>query len=677
MKQKLCVFFECTPNISRPFKSPLGQGIKKVKQISSWDKKLKENQKKPMKIKKVLQAVVGSRGDCFESNAQGLLLTATNQRNNLKTPNCCKSKQNLSKTNIRATSTLKGNKVASTKNLFNVCNERSSKIHIKCNNWFRPNKRNGNEAENDIIKGVNNVQKDTEIKQTEEDAKVPQSTKGDFKFTFKEDALNKRKLAKTATHNFITKAIREANAELNIPQEFPDEQSQFPCLSGTFAISLDHLLIGKQIGQGAYASVSVAFDRHLGHRVALKIYNKAKLKETQRMKNIQSEIKIMQRLKHPNVVKFYSAFDTRNHTIIEMENVKGPSLHGLLKSKEGQKLSESEARRVLRQVVDGIAYCHGRGIAHRDVKLENVLLDEKWNVRIIDFGFSTCMPRDKKLRVFCGTPSYMAPEIVLRKEHAGPPADMWAIGVLAYILLCGRFPFTGSTDKELYNNIAHGRLHLPHHLSPASKSLIARMLAVEPERRVTAEEVGIDEWLLDVGGLEVGVKEVCASVVNADAVEAYRGASREKDKGCYADLIRPKLFSNTLAGPFSNKNLQKYSFAAKLNATPLEPRGNRENLEAIDLELVSSIVKLGYPAEEVQRELQSSKSYIRSLYDRLVKQKNGNELCRLGACCEQGMPKDALGGVMKFNGTAPFQRLVKPSATPSSSNRPFFRPVFE
>ena len=105
---------------------------------------------------------------------------------------------------------------------------------------------------------------------------------------------------------------------------------------------------------------------------------------------------------------------------------------------------------MFKQVVSGIEYCHARCITHRDIKLENVLLNAEMNVKIIDFGFSTCIPNDKRIKIFCGTPSYMAPEIVNKTEYCGPPADIWALGILLYAMLNGCFPFRGANDKDLY-----------------------------------------------------------------------------------------------------------------------------------------------------------------------------------------------------------------------------------
>ena len=152
----------------------------------------------------------------------------------------------------------------------------------------------------------------------------------------------------------------------------------------------------------------------------------------------------MEKLDHPNIAKLYEAFESHKQVFLVMEFVNGGSLHGYLKMKPNRQMPELEAKFLWRQVVQAIHYCHEIRVTHRDIKLENILLDEtKTVVKLIDFGFSTCIPHDRLVKIFCGTPSYMAPEIVSKIEYSGPPADIWALGVLLYALLCGKFPFRG------------------------------------------------------------------------------------------------------------------------------------------------------------------------------------------------------------------------------------------
>jgi serine/threonine protein kinase len=118
-------------------------------------------------------------------------------------------------------------------------------------------------------------------------------------------------------------------------------------------------------------------------------------------------------------------------------------------------------------------------------------------VKLIDFGFSTCIPNSRKIKIFCGTPSYMAPEIVNKVEYSGPPADIWALGVLLYALLNGRFPFKGRTDEELYNRINECDYAIYKHMSRSVRHLLERMMDVDPDTRITAEEILEHKWITD------------------------------------------------------------------------------------------------------------------------------------------------------------------------------------
>lgn len=133
-----------------------------------------------------------------------------------------------------------------------------------------------------------------------------------------------------------------------------------------------------------------------------------------------------------------------------MEYVGKNSLHSYLRSKNGRRLDEPEAKRVYTQICQAISYCHSKNIAHRDLKLENILIDDDNNVKVIDFGFSICVKPDQTLNIFCGTPSYMAPEIVSKRNYKGFATDVWALGILLFALLCGHFPFRGNSKNILF-----------------------------------------------------------------------------------------------------------------------------------------------------------------------------------------------------------------------------------
>ena len=259
--------------------------------------------------------------------------------------------------------------------------------------------------------------------------------------------------------------------------------------------NIDNYIVGGQIGQGAYAVVRSAIHKATNQKIALKTYEKAKLLDPHRKRCVKREIEILEILNHPNIVKLYEIIDTPKHVHLAMEYIGGTSLHGYLKRIPNRRLDEPEARRIFKQVLHGIEYCHNKNVTHRDLKLENILLDDNNNVKIIDFGFGTCFSYDKKVKLFCGTPSYMAPEIVNRVEYSGPPADVWALGVLLFVLLCGNYPFKAQVDKELYKKIQYGQFSVPSNISQGSRGLITRILRLNPEKRPSVSDIIKDNWV--------------------------------------------------------------------------------------------------------------------------------------------------------------------------------------
>lgn len=263
-------------------------------------------------------------------------------------------------------------------------------------------------------------------------------------------------------------------------------------LSNSTAL-MDMYMVGKVVGVGSYGKVRAAWHRLTGQKVAIKTYDKSKLKDPEHWKRVQSEIKIMEQVSHPRIARMYEAVETPKRMHLIMECLDGGNLCSYVKSK--RRLSEDESRRIFFQLVQALDVLHQSCIIHRDIKLENVLFDKNREIKLIDFGFSTVSPNGKKLRVFCGTPSYMAPEIVRRTEYEGKPVDMWGLGVLLYALLCGCFPFRAKSYPDLYRRIARGTFTIPDELSSQVRDLLTQLLMVDPYARISASNVLKHPWL--------------------------------------------------------------------------------------------------------------------------------------------------------------------------------------
>lgn len=256
---------------------------------------------------------------------------------------------------------------------------------------------------------------------------------------------------------------------------------------------MDMYMVGKVVGVGSYGKVRAAWHRLTGSKIAIKTYDKSKFKDPEHWKRVQSEIKIMEQLSHARIARLFDAVETPKRMHLIMECLEGGNLCSYVKSKK--RLSEEESKRIFFQLVQSIEYLHSYSVIHRDVKLENVLFNDDKDVKLIDFGFSTVCQKGKRLRVFCGTPSYMAPEIVRRSEYEGKPVDMWSLGILLYAILCGYFPFRAKNYPDLYRRIARGVFDIPEELSSNAKDLIRQLLTMDPIQRITAPATMKHPWL--------------------------------------------------------------------------------------------------------------------------------------------------------------------------------------
>ena len=251
--------------------------------------------------------------------------------------------------------------------------------------------------------------------------------------------------------------------------------------------SINNFSIGQALGQGAYAIVKMAVHKPTMVQLALKTYSKSLFVSNHHRMNVMREIKVLERLNHKNIVKILYKINTPSELHLAMELVSGKDLLSYLKSQKNQRIPEVEFKKLFLQILKAVDHCHSMNVTHRDIKLENLLINEKAEIKLIDFGFST-IDNDPS-RVFCGTPNYMAPEIVAKSECSGPPTDVWALGVLMHVLLTGSFPFKGSNEDELFLRIQVGNYLIHPDLPSKARSIVEKMLKVDPRDRPTVREV--------------------------------------------------------------------------------------------------------------------------------------------------------------------------------------------
>ncbi|KAF8097448.1 hypothetical protein N665_0289s0035 [Sinapis alba] len=278
--------------------------------------------------------------------------------------------------------------------------------------------------------------------------------------------------------------MAELTKETSLPKERSSPQ----------ALILGRYEMGKLLGHGTFAKVYLARNVKTGESVAIKVIDKEKILKGGLIAHIKREISILRRVRHPNIVQLFEVMATKAKIYFVMEYVRGGELFN--KVAKGR-LKEEVARKYFQQLISAVTFCHARGVYHRDIKPENLLLDENGNLKVSDFGLSAVsdqIRQDGLFHTFCGTPAYVAPEVLARKGYDAAKVDIWSCGVVLFVLMAGYLPFHDRNVMAMYKKIYKGDFRCPRWFSPELTRLLTRLLETNPERRFTFPEIMENSW---------------------------------------------------------------------------------------------------------------------------------------------------------------------------------------
>jgi serine/threonine protein kinase len=265
--------------------------------------------------------------------------------------------------------------------------------------------------------------------------------------------------------------------------------------------------LGRTLGEGTFGKVKYAINTETKEAVAIKVLDKEKIQKQNMGNQIKKEISIMKMVKHEYIVGMIEVLASKTKIFIVLELIVGGELFDKIVTVG--KLTEDQAFFYFNQLVEGVEYCHKLGVCHRDLKPENLLLDEHGNLKISDFGLSSLYVGDAEmdgasrtelLHTTCGTPNYVAPEVIADQGYDGKKADVWSIGVILYVLIAGFLPFDEGTIMALFSKIQKADFTYPNWFTPEVKALLDQVLVADPKRRITLTLLKDHPWMIQHRG---------------------------------------------------------------------------------------------------------------------------------------------------------------------------------
>ena len=368
-------------------------------------------------------------------------------------------------------------------------NNKNNIINNNKNNINNNNNKNNININNDINLNITNIDSNQKI-----DTDLPNSENDSLLSTFNlkiKPSKNLNESSLSITSNISKQTRTDQENLISYIKKFKQKHKKYP------KTKLNFYKYGRLLGKGAFGKVNLSLHVLTGKLVAIKSINKQNLKKKSKREKILLETNIMKKInKCPFIVKIYETYETTQHFCIVMEYICAGDLLNFIKKRT--KLPEQTAKFIFKQIIIAIKYIHSKNIIHRDIKLDNILIDLDNKIKICDFGVSKFLT-SKKLFDQCGTPAYIAPEI-LRREGYDFSVDVWSAGVVLYAMLSGNVPFKGKNQQSLHEAILKGKFKEIENVSFECRDLIRKIFEVDVEKRIKIDEILEHSWLNDFNG---------------------------------------------------------------------------------------------------------------------------------------------------------------------------------
>ena len=372
----------------------------------------------------------------------------------------------------------------------------------------------------------------------------------------------------------------------------------------------------KPIGKGGFGQVWKVRHKATGQIYVIKVMIKQNIIEQKMVGQINREVEIMYKINHPHIIKLINHFEDDDYLYLIMHYASKGQLYSLLK-KQGR-FDQRTAAQYMREVISAVKYLHSFDppIIHRDIKPENILLDENGRVKLADFGWSNYANANELRKTYCGTPEYLAPEMI-RKEGHDTSIDIWDLGVLLFELLCGKPPFAGTSQNELFTNIKKQRINWPDDIPPIAKNLISKILKQNPKERLTLDAILSHSWF-DKNPVIKPVL-ICQKIDERQWLESHMiNSKNEKTKEEINNILKSKRKS--IMEMIRRINTQNQ----KVNVTNVEDNPLKEDNNAALAQLNETIEKLKKENSDLRQKNEKIELELKTLKNEIAKLKDPN-----------------------------------------------------